>query len=179
MRPIIYHVAITQDGFIADENGQIDFFDRSGPQIEDYIRALTAYDTFLMGKSLYQFSFQYGLTPGESPYPHMNGYIYSRELDLTPIDPKLSFEKDYSKQVEQIKALKEIAGRPIFLAGGVQFAKSLIRKGLVDEVHERLHPIQLGNGLSGVQKAILLEYFIPLSRKTYTNGVVLTRYNKK
>jgi dihydrofolate reductase len=47
---------------------------------------------------------------------------------------------------DEITALKQQPGRDILAHGGVGFAHSLIRTGLIDEYHLIVHPVALGAG---------------------------------
>ena len=47
---------------------------------------------------------------------------------------------------EEIAALKQQPGRDLLAHGGVGFAHSLIRTGLIDEYHLIVHPVALGAG---------------------------------
>ena len=48
-RKLIYHVAISIDGFIAEKNDSIDLFPTEGDHIPDYVDSLAKYDTAVMG----------------------------------------------------------------------------------------------------------------------------------
>ena len=48
----------------------------------------------------------------------------------------------------EIAKLKQESGRDLLAHGGVRFARSLVRSGLVDEYRLIVHPIALGSGLS-------------------------------
>jgi dihydrofolate reductase len=48
----------------------------------------------------------------------------------------------------EIAKLKQEPGRDLLAHGGVRFARSLVRSGLVDEYRLIIHPVALGNGLS-------------------------------
>ncbi|MEM9360868.1 MAG: deaminase, partial [Pseudomonadota bacterium] len=71
MQPIVYDIAISLDGFIAGPGGDISQFDSGGPVVRDYEERLQAYAAAIMGRQTYEFGYQYGLRPGQNPYPHM------------------------------------------------------------------------------------------------------------
>jgi dihydrofolate reductase len=48
---------------------------------------------------------------------------------------------------EEIARLKRQPGKPILAHGGAAFARSLVKRGLVDEYQLLVHPVALGRGL--------------------------------
>lgn len=49
---------------------------------------------------------------------------------------------------EEIRRLKQEAGKPILAHGGASFVRSLVATGLIDEYRLVTHPVVLGKGLS-------------------------------
>lgn len=175
MRKLIYHVAISLDGFIAQENDKIDLFPTEGDHIPDYIQSLTKYDTCIMGRRTYEFGYQYGLQPGENPYPHMTTYVYSRSLSFAKKDSNLHLVND--NMVQHVTHLKEGDGKPIYLCGGGVFATELLQHGLINELHLKHCPIIIGHGIPLFTKPVdditLQKTYI----KEYSNGVNLIEYS--
>ncbi|PKL30446.1 MAG: dihydrofolate reductase, partial [Spirochaetae bacterium HGW-Spirochaetae-10] len=54
MRKLIYHVAVTVDGFIARKNGSVDGFLMQGDHVDAYLEHLKDYDTVVMGRRTYE-----------------------------------------------------------------------------------------------------------------------------
>jgi dihydrofolate reductase len=93
MRKLIYYIAISTDGFIAESDGSFDVFPMQGEHITDLIadypetmpapaRAalnITApnrvFDAVLMGKATYDMGAKHGLT---NPYPQLDQYVVWR-----------------------------------------------------------------------------------------------------
>ncbi len=173
-RKLIYHVAISIDGYIAQENDNIELFPTEGDHIPDYIQSLTEYDTAIMGRRTYEFGYKYGLNPGDNPYPHMNTYVYSSGLDFKKKDDNLYVVRD--DVVSHVIELKEQSGTPIYLCGGGILASFLLGHGLIDEVHLKYCPIIIGSGIPIFNGRLL---GVKLERKhvtTYDNGVLLIHY---
>lgn len=174
MRKLIYHVATSIDGFIAQENDNINLFPTEGDHIPDYIQSLASYDTCIMGRRTYEFGYRYGMQPGDNPYPHMETYVYSTTLDIKEKDSNLHFIADDC--VQHIRKLKEVTGKPVYLCGGGILASVLIKHGLLDELHIKHNPIIVGRGVplfAHVTKGLKLNR---LSLKEYSNGVNLIIY---
>ena len=76
----------------------------------------------------------------------------------------------------EIAALKRQAGRDILAHGGVGFAHSLVRTGLVDEYHLIVHPVALGSGralFAALEKPMRLSL---LDAVTFGSGAVAHIY---
>jgi len=124
-------VATSIDGYIAQENDNIDLFPTEGDHIQDYVQSLTRYDI--------EFGYRYGMKPGDNPYPHMTTYVYGQTLRLPHCDKGLSVIT--TDIVDHVTSLKQKPGDSIYLCGGGILAKHLLDHHLIDEVHLKLSPI--------------------------------------
>lgn len=174
MRQIIYHVAVTLDGFIAHADGSTDGFLESGEHVTDYLQQLHDYDTVIMGRRTYEFGYNYGLTPGQPAYPHMHHYIFSKSLRFDAKHEQVEVVAD--DEVGFVKALKNTVGSPIYLCGGGEFAGFLLKHGLIDELKLKINPVLFGAGIGlfgSFQPPVPLEH---LSTVSYGGGVSLARF---
>lgn len=65
MRELVYHVATSIDGFIAQTDGGIGGFLMEGSHGDDYLAALREdYDDVVMGRRTYEWGYRYGAIPG-------------------------------------------------------------------------------------------------------------------
>ena len=181
LKEIVYHVAITLDGFIAHSDGSIDGFPMEGPHLPDYMEALQQYAVAIMGRKTYEFGYNYGLEPGANPYPNMKTYVFSQQLSLQPESsekpPEIqTVRKEFASAVREIKAA---ASGSIYLCGGDQFAGLLLQEGLVDRLILKLCPVSFGEGISlwGSQNSVLSNWQL-VSQKAYSNGVLLLEYSR-
>ena len=173
-RKLIYHVAISIDGFIAAENDSIELFPTEGDHIPDYIESLTKYDTSIMGRRTYEFGYKYGMKPGDNPYPHMNTYVYSTKLRFEKQDNNLKIIR--ANIIQHVRLLKRQEGSSIYLCGGGVLASYLMDQGLIDEIHLKCSPFVMGSGIpmfNGLLEGVRLERF---HIKSYNNGVILLHY---
>ncbi len=145
MRPIIYDVAVSIDGFIAGPGGDISAFAQDGPVVEDYQARLKTYSCAIMGRATYEFGYRFGSTPGANPYPHMDCFVFSQKLDV-PQDSDVQIVRERAE--ETIADLKVQQGGPIYLCGGGQFAGSLLACGMIDVFCLKRAPAILGGGTS-------------------------------
>lgn len=178
MKEIVYHVAISLDGFIAQSDGAAEGFLAEGPHVSDYLESLKAYDTAIMGRKTYEFGYGFGLKPGENPYPHMQTYVFSQRLLLTDgAENQIHcVREDY---VATVKELRAGAGKPIYLCGGGTFAGLLMDHGLVDRLVLKLNPVSFGQGIPLWRcKNPSIQRFGLEKRKEYENGLLLLEYTR-
>jgi dihydrofolate reductase len=170
MRKLVYHIAITADGFIARKDHSFDCFPMEGDHVTDYLASFAGYGAALMGRRTYELGLKVGVT---DPYPTMETYVFSRTLKESP-NPRVKVVAEDALGV--IRKLKEQEGKPLYLCGGGEFAGMLLAEGLVDEVLLKLNPLLLGAGIQvapGLPKHVNLTL---LSTKVYRNGVLLLHY---
>ncbi|GAB3789132.1 dihydrofolate reductase family protein [Spirosoma horti] len=174
MRKLIYHVGVTLDHFIAQEDGSADGFLYEGEHVTDYVQSLQAYDTVLMGRKTYEFGYQHGLQAGQPAYPHMTHYIFSKSLHFeTPAHEQVHIIDQH--EVDFIQQLKAGQGTPLYLCGGGRFAGFLLEQELIDELKVKVYPVLFGTGIPLFQsnKAVKLALG---AAKVYNTGVVLMTY---
>jgi len=171
MRALIYYVATSLDGFIADIHGGFDRFP-AGDHVEAFFATLPHFGAVLMGRETYAVGLKHGVT---SPYPMIaRQFVFSRSMASSP-DPAVTLER--GDAVERVKALKAGDGPDIWLCGGGRLAGSLWRAGLIDQVWIKQNPLILGAGIplfggDGLDPAALrLE-----ALERFESGVVELRY---
>lgn len=145
MPKIIYYVASSLDGYIAGENNDISTFVASGNGVKKYLSDLQEFSTVIMGRRTYEFSYQFGLKPGEPAYPHMEHHIFSNSLVIDKLADNVHLEKI---SVSRIKEIRDNSPTDVYLCGGGQFAGWLLDNKLIDQLKLKLNPIVLGNGVS-------------------------------
>lgn len=174
MQSIIYDVAVSIDGFIAGPSGDVSLFAHEGPIVEDYQSRLAGYKTAIMGRSTYEFAYQFGMKPGDNPYPHMKTVVFSRSITMSE---NREVDVITSDTREEIRDLKANAKGPIYLCGGGNFAGNLLKLGLVDKLIIKRAPIILGSGtplFNGIETPHQLEH---ITTKTYEDGYLLQEFN--
>lgn len=156
MRKLTYYVASTIDGFIATEDGSVDFFPVGG----DHGPAITAqypetlptkvrealgiekgnatFDTVVMGRRTHDFGVRTGTS---SPYAHLRQYVVSTTLPESP-DPSVQLIS--ADPLTAVRELKRENGLGIWLCGGGELAQVLLPE--IDQVFLKLYPIVLGRG---------------------------------
>jgi dihydrofolate reductase len=170
MRSLKYYVACTADGFIAHEDGSLDGFLTEGEAVSDYLESLTQFDVVLMGRKTYEFGLKLGVT---NPYPHLRQYLFSRTMTHSP-DDNVTLVSD--NVIELVRALKQEAGRPIYLCGGADLATTLLSAGLIDELILKVNPVLFGAGIPLFTAPTPPVELALTGHKVYDNGVVWLFY---
>lgn len=174
-RKLIYYIATSINGNIADVDGNTGDFSMSAQYIPDYITSLQDYDTVLMGKHTYEAGYKYGIEPGQAAptYAHMMQYVLSQSMEQYHSEQLQVIRDDPAEFVGSLKAQE---GKPIYLCGGGQLAAYLLQHRLIDEIILKLSPLIIGQGISlfaDVDAAIQLEL---LDTKIYSDGYLFLRY---
>jgi dihydrofolate reductase len=169
----VYYVAISLDGYISGVDGNIEGFVPEGDGVDRYLHDLKEYDTVIMGRNTYEFGYRYGLKPGQAPYPHMQHYIFSKDLKF---DDKMDNVHIKKVDINEIQKLRKEEGTDIYLCGGGQFAGWLLEYEQIQYLKVKLNPIILGQGISlfgDSTKCVRTEL---LETTEYENGLQIINY---
>ncbi|WP_054814329.1 dihydrofolate reductase family protein [Nocardia arizonensis] len=191
MRKLTYYVASTIDGFIATDDGMVDFFPVGG----DHGPAITAqfpetlptkvreargitkrnasFDTVLMGRKTHDFGVRTGTS---SPYAHLRQYVVSTTLPESP-DPAVQLIP--SDPLTKVRQLKRESGLGIWLCGGGELACALLPE--IDQIFLKLYPIVLGHGkpLFGTGSGLPdPARFRVITSRIYEDGVAFLKYSR-
>ncbi|MFB9378086.1 dihydrofolate reductase family protein [Kineococcus gynurae] len=179
-RELVYHVAVSLDGFIAAPDGDYSAFPVEG----DHLAALLAeftdtipshvqsalglvadrsrFDTVLMGWNTYTPALRAGIV---SPYAHLRQIVVGspgRE-----VGPDVELVQD---PVATVRELKAGSGASVYLAGGGHLAGSLLDE--IDRVHLKVNPVVLGDGIPLFGRAgYRPRPFDTVGRRDFTSGV--------
>ncbi|SCW52856.1 Dihydrofolate reductase [Paenibacillus tianmuensis] len=139
-RPVVLYIATTLDGYIARQNGEIDWlYEVEGEGDNGYSEFIQTIDTVLMGNKTYEHTFELA---DEFPYSDKKCYVFSRS-EKEP-SPYVTFvTEDVPGFVEK---LKEQEGSKIWIVGGAEILDVLLKRKLVDEFIIAITPTILGKG---------------------------------
>lgn len=175
MQKLIYHVAMTLDGFIAKPDGSVPEFAMTGDHVDAYQAHLADYAAVVMGRATYEIGYAYGMQPGDLPYGERPHHIVSSGLDL-PNRPHLNLiRSDVAAAIERIKA--EATG-PVYLCGGGRLAGFLLAHGQIDAVRLKVSPLVYGEGIRLFEAFDGIGRFSLTNVERYATGVVLMDYTK-
>ena len=167
MRPLVYSVASSLDGFIAGPRGEFDWIIQD-PTI-DFAEIFGQFDTAVMGRHSYEAILREGRSPTEFG---MKIFVASSTLDpakhrdVTIVGSGLA---------ETVTELKRASGKEIWLFGGGATFRSLLDAGLVDRVDVSIIPVLLGGGIPLVPEGRRWPLQFKDSR-TFPSGIVSLTY---
>ena len=150
MRKIKLFIASSLDGYIAKEDGGVDWLpDNADSGYDEFYKTI---DAVIMGRKTYE----QVLTFGAYPYGDKKSYIFTSNSNRNK-DENVEF---VSKIDEFTKELISSPGEDIWLVGGAEIISSFLNSGFVDEIIISIVPIILGKGISlfkNIQKDTNLE----------------------
>ncbi|MGB4984594.1 MAG: dihydrofolate reductase family protein [Erysipelotrichaceae bacterium] len=176
MRKIICFIAISIDGYIADENGDVSWISGDGSATdngESYYQFIETVDTVVMGYTTYN-QIITELSPENWVYDGLKSYVVTHRK-LTDMDNIIFTDEKIEVLINKLKYQK---GNNVWICGGASVINQLIKKDLIDVYHLSTMPIILGKGIK------LFEYGIPKSELTLKfisskNGVIESIYEKR
>ncbi len=188
MRSLVYFMHASLDGFVAGLNGELNWV-TVDDEIFDFVTTLTDQaDTALYGRVTYQMMEAYWPTAGEQPnasrhdkehsiwYKNVSKVVLSKTINEAGL---LNTKVISDNLTENIKELKQQAGKNILIFGSPRASHSLLNAGLVDEFWIFVNPILLGEGIAlfkNVPESIKLKL---LDFKTFASGVVALHYGNE
>ena len=182
MRKLIYYIATSTDGFIAESDGSFGSFPMQGEHMADLLADFPetfpaparealglngpnrVFDAVLMGRATYEIGASQGLT---SPYPQLDQYVVSSTMQRQP-DPTVALIS--GEPITAVRALKAKPGRAIWLCGGSKLASALYDE--IDEVIVKINPLLLGAGIPMFAGKVPPTPLRLIERKVYPNGYV-------
>jgi dihydrofolate reductase len=167
MRPLVYSVATSLDGFIAGPKGEYDWIIQD-PTI-DFGEIFGQFDTAIMGRRTYEFILREGRSPREFG---MKIFVASTTLDPDQHHDVTIIAADLPKAVAE---LKHKSGKDIWLFGGGATFRSLLDAGLVDRAEVSIIPVLLGGGIPLVPEGRRWPLQFKDSR-TFPSGIVSLTY---
>ncbi|MBJ7290841.1 dihydrofolate reductase family protein [Williamsia sp.] len=156
MRSLVYLVATSIDGFIADIDDGYEAFPFEGPEaayltaefpemIPTHVRTALGFDepnrrfdTVVLGRRTYVGGVEQGVV---SPYRHLHQLVASRSLETA----EGSGVEVVGDPVATVRELKAQPGGDIWLAGGGSLAATLADE--IDEIILKIHPLVFGAGI--------------------------------
>ncbi len=137
-RPLVYYIAASLDGYIAKQDGNLDWLYENGRSYTGYQDVYRTMDAIIMGRSTYDWI----LANGEWSYDK-KCYVFTHRTD----EPKHNVEFVSGDVSEFMGSLRRQGGSRVWLMGGSDLAGTFIRANLVDEFIITIIPVIVGSGI--------------------------------
>ncbi|MFJ9414441.1 dihydrofolate reductase family protein [Streptomyces sp. NPDC101227] len=146
MRKITAGIFLSLDGVAeAPDTWHFPYFnDEMGAVVQ---QQMDAADTMLLGRHTYELFAAYWPGSDEEIAGHMNGtpkLVVSRTLERAEWEN--STVVGGPDPLAELARIKEGPGKNLGVVGSIELVRSLLRAGLLDELHLLVHPIVVGKG---------------------------------
>lgn len=183
MRKLILQMAISLDGVVAPDDGNV-FNHRDEGVWSDTFAMLETVDTVLLGAGMHREYLSYWQSALTDPTASQSERRYATMVARTPhfVLSRTLRKVEWPNAtvltggVDGIADLKEQAGRGIVLWGGPKAAAAAIDAGVVDEYHLVTHPIIAGRGKKLFGNVVDTHRVRHQDTKTFPSGIVIFKY---
>lgn len=174
MRKVVYGGACSLDGYLAREDGSVDWLMFGDEATELMKDSWSRFDTMLMGRKTYEVAMA-NSPKGEKQDPYgIETYVFSTTLDPAEHEGLNVISEGAG---DFVRSLKDRDGKDICVMGGGLLAKSLFEAGVIDEVGFNVHPILLGSGIPSFHRMSSQIKLELVDCKPMKNGCVYVLYN--
>jgi len=171
----VLYIAASEDGFIADKQGGLDWLPQEAPEGEDFgfEKFVASVDAIAQGSRTFTQTISFitsGLVP-DLPYGGKHMYVFTREpmvTDRTDVTFVASIE-EYLGLIGQDPRIKRV-----WLLGGAELVASFKADNLIDECIITVIPKVLKEGIA--LPANLFDGMQLVEQKQYSQGIVEKRY---
>lgn len=172
MRKLVYGGAISLDGYLARDDGSVDWIIHSDDAMKIMQEMWPRFDAMIMGRKTYEFA------KGGSAalYGDMRVVVFSRTLES---GMEGGMEIVNSDAAEFVAAMKGEHGEDIMLMGGGDLARSLFVASLIDEIGFNIHPLLLGSGIPAFHRMADQIGLELIQSRPLSSGCVYATYNVK
>jgi dihydrofolate reductase len=184
MRKLILRISVSMDGFIESSHAKIDFAKSRSPEGAAWLAGkMGQTGAHLIGRNAFvQLASFWPTAPGETAkgMNEIPKIVFSKK----GFDPaQASSAKGWADAkvatgdlAEEIRSLKNQAGKDLLAHGGVEFAQNLVQTGLVDEYWVATHPVAAGGGSGLFEKLGQPLYLKLIETKAFSTGAMMNIY---
>ena len=178
---------ISLDGFVAGPNGEMDWINVDETLFDFGARVTANADTALYGRNTYEMMNNYWPTAAEQPgatkhdIEHSKWYNSVKKIVLSSSMNGKAPGKTIvinDNVAEEIKSIKQEAGKDIVIFGSPTACHSLMRDDLIDEYWLFVNPVLLGKGIPLFDNITERRKLKLVSTKTFESGVHCLHYER-
>jgi dihydrofolate reductase len=177
MPKIKLYIATTLDGFIAREDGSLDWLmSLSNPKEIDhgYEAFFETIDIVVMGRKTYEEVLGFGV---EWPYGSCKTYVLSSDPEYSDKTPQTQVLTELN--AKQIAMFREKSQKNIWVIGGGEVITRFLNLGAIDEMILSVIPIILGKGIPLFPAEPKETSFSLVGAEAFETGVVNLSYVRK
>jgi dihydrofolate reductase len=176
--PNIVYIATSIDGYIAREDGNIDWLNEiPNPENDDYgfFTFIKRIDAIIMGRKTFETLLEFN----EWPYPkNLPLFVLSNTLNKLPDSLKGKVEILKGEPLSIIEFLKLKGINSLYIDGG-KTIQNFLKEDLIDELIITRIPILLGSGIPLFAKNNIELKFEHVETRVFNNMLVRTTYLRK
>jgi dihydrofolate reductase len=167
-------IATSLDGFIARQNGDIDWLSSTPTGSEDhgYDRFIASVDGIIMGRGTYEKVLTFDQWPYQKPVVVMSQSLRSDALPAE-LSEKVDIVTDSPAAI--LEKLSQRGWKRAYVDGG-QIIQAFLRAGLIDDMIVTRVPILLGNGRSLFGPLPCDMMLAHVDTTAFPSGLVQSRY---
>ncbi|MFN6563499.1 MAG: dihydrofolate reductase family protein [Nostoc sp. ChiSLP01] len=171
---VTLYIATSLDGYIARNNGGIDWLSIVETQEEDYGYAAFYHsiDAIVLGSKTYEL----GLSFEQWPYPDKKSFVFTQRNLKCDREDVVFVSDTVTHALENIKTE---GFKNIWLVGGGALINSFLSHSLIDEYIISIIPIILGDGIRLFPPPTPEEKLEFINSKQYPSGLIQLRYRRK
>ncbi len=137
---VIAYVAVSLDGYIAQDGGTVDFLERFGSDDYDFQGFLGSVGGLVLGSTTYEQILGWGW-----PYDNTPGLVLtSRELEIAE-GADITFSSEPTG--EAIRAYADRTDKRLWVVGGGKVITKGLQQGAIDTLEIYVIPVALGSGV--------------------------------
>ena len=169
MRKVVLGLGISLDGYIARPDGAVDFLFMP----KDYSMGpfFATIDIAIMGRKTFDVALKMG--GGSFSESKMKNYVFSHSQ---PPGERggVTFVNESPRHF--LEKLRKFPGKNIWLMGGGELARDLLKDDLVDELYIGVVPVLIGEGIPLFPSGFPQREFTLLENKTFSKGLIALKY---
>ena len=165
---------MSEDGFIAGENNNINFLNPYQVEGEDYgyNEFINSVGNIIVGRKTYEIVIGMGY-----PYhPDKTVYVASRNPRQSETENIIFYHGSFKSLIMKLKASQH---KHIYCDGGAELAKSLIGEDLIDEIILSVIPVKLENGTLLFEHGMVPHNFSLKKKQAFKTGLIQFSYELK
>ena len=174
---ISVYIATSLDGFIARENGDLDWLPGSdgseGGSGEDYgyHQFMESVDVLVMGRHTYEMVIGFG----EWPYEEKRVIVRSSKGVEIPEKLSKKVESKSCSPAELVEELRQTGAKHLYIDGG-KTIQGFLNAGLIQEMIITLVPVLIGSGIPLFGKLNQDKKLELIENRSFDNGFVQSKY---